>query len=430
MSKNNRFVIGGLIMKVLQWNNYTRKLENSDRIILGNRLNGKWLKISRECYEILELAIAQQWTDSILYDHLADEEDRGYFKNLLSHLYSAELIVESQPVVDLQIDIVITHRCNLSCIHCCVDANSLNEREYFDTKAMKTILKNVADCNPKTICLTGGEPLVRDDFEELLIYLGSIYSGDIRLMTNGTLISEKNVELISKYVSAVDISIDGVDEESCSKIRGKGVFDKVIHAVKLLQEQGLTELSLSMVLTKDNYPLRKKFIDLNNELGTFAAPRIFSPIGRGKNNSTELMPELDVLKEYEQSKLENISLENLHMCCCGALIKNYYIEYTGDILPCGLLTDQRYSIGNIMDINDLERYILQSEYKKQPGYKNWLKLQPENQEHCKDCNVNLFCWHCLHDLDLAIDSLESQHFDCSQIHGILNNLLWGDKNAN
>lgn len=48
MSKNNRFVIGGLIMKVLQWNNYTRKLENSDRIILGNRLNGKWLKISRE----------------------------------------------------------------------------------------------------------------------------------------------------------------------------------------------------------------------------------------------------------------------------------------------------------------------------------------------------------------------------------------------
>lgn len=47
-------------------------------------------------------------------------------------------------------------------------------------------------------------------------------------MTNGTLINEENASKLAKQFFSIDISLDGVDEENCAKIRGKHVFGKVI----------------------------------------------------------------------------------------------------------------------------------------------------------------------------------------------------------
>ena len=47
-------------------------------------------------------------------------------------------------------------------------------------------------------------------------------------MTNGTLITPKNVKEIVSQIDSIDISLDGADEESCAVIRGKGVFEKVV----------------------------------------------------------------------------------------------------------------------------------------------------------------------------------------------------------
>ncbi|KAA5807351.1 radical SAM protein [Thermoanaerobacterium thermosaccharolyticum] len=68
--------------------------------------------------------------------------------------------------------------------------------------------------NPKSIMLSGDEPMVRTDFFELLLYLKSIYNGNIILSTNGLLISEENVDILTKCVTSMSISLDGADEES------------------------------------------------------------------------------------------------------------------------------------------------------------------------------------------------------------------------
>ena len=52
-------------------------------------------------------------------------------------------------------------------------------------------------------------------------------------MTNGTLITPKNVKEIVSQIDSIDISLDGADEESCAVIRGKGVFEKVVSSIKL-----------------------------------------------------------------------------------------------------------------------------------------------------------------------------------------------------
>lgn len=412
-------------MRILKWNNYTRKLQNKNRVILGNRYNGQWIKLSEECYRILEDAVEKEFTDETLLDRFVDTTDRLYFKKLLDNMFKAGLIVEEQPANnELHIDVAITHRCNLSCNHCCVDADSMKEQDPMDTETIKNILQKVAGCEPKSICLTGGEPLVRNDFEELLVFLQSIYTGSIRLMTNGTLINHNNAKLIAKYISAVDISLDGVDEASCSAIRGKGVFERVINSVKLLQEYGVEDISLSMVLTRENIFLKDDFIDLNKKLGTLAVPRVFSPIGRGLKNASMLMPSLEVQQEKTNHNIKEISEENLHVCSCGALNKNFYINFKGDLFPCSLLDKEMYCLGNMMEIDSLKEFIDERQYCESVGYSNWKALQPDNHEYCRECNVNLFCWHCLHFLDLIGPDKMYFTAECKALKESLQEIVW------
>lgn len=411
-------------------NPYTRILAHENRVILGNRKNGQWLKISKECKDILEYAITQQMTDDDLLDCFEDTEDRRYFSELLNQGVNNELLTEnpSEPFKSPKIDIAITHRCNLACIHCCVDASSLAEKDVLSTSDLKELLYKVVACHPEGITFTGGEPLVRRDFFEILSYLHKIYSGEIRLMTNATLINSENVQTLCRYISAVDISLDGVDEESCAIIRGPGVFDKVIQAVRLLQKYGLNNISISMVMTKTHSHLYDKFIKLNKELGTRAVPRIFSPIGRGKKNARDLGFGGDRSLAFKNTSIEEQeeTLDDLHICRCGAIRETIYINYNGNIFPCGLAEKEEYNLGNIMEISDFRSYLEHKEYRSKKGYKNWLDLQPENYEHCKDCDVNLFCWHCLHQLDLLKDDPTLFQKECERKRMVLNEMIWGN----
>lgn len=414
-------------MRKMMWNRYTRVLKNKNKVILGNRHNGKWIKISKECYEILDLVISKEFADDKAISILEDADDKKYFLKLLDILYDAELLVEEQHTEEnLDVDIAITNRCNLNCKHCCVDANAIGLRDTLNTQELKNIIQKVVASNPKSICLTGGEPLVRTDFGEILRYLRNLFSGEIRLMTNGTLINEYFAKLISDNVDAVDISLDGIDENTCSKIRGKGVFDKVVYAISLLQGNGFENISLSMVLTKDNYPLRKKFALLNEKLGTRAVVRAFSPIGRGKQNSSILNPR-ECEKCVEHEKEWNKSSDDYHVCCCGAISKELYINAEGDIFPCGLLERSKYVLGNIRQINSFQEFVSKEHYKNSKGYENWLALQPENHEFCKDCNVNLFCWNCLHYLDLLEKNETYFNNECSEIQYHLRKVIWEDE---
>ena len=67
-------------------------------------------------------------------------------------------------------------------------------------------------------------------------------------------------------------------------MRGKGVFEKVISAIKLLKEENFNEIFLSMVIGDFNEGLQERFEELNQELGTQSVIRAFVPIGRGKEN--------------------------------------------------------------------------------------------------------------------------------------------------
>lgn len=124
------------------------------------------------------------------------------------------------------VSFAISNRCNLKCKHCMVNADSCAENEFFTTEEIKQAFRKIIEAKPENITVTGGEPLVRKDFLEIITYLRENFDGTIGLMTNATLLNEKNVDVIVSCVNNISISLDGANEETVSLIRGQMYFRK------------------------------------------------------------------------------------------------------------------------------------------------------------------------------------------------------------
>ncbi len=86
--------------KVIHFANTAKFLFNGDNTIVINRLNGQWIKIPRQCYEILLHCSDKGLNYSDLDDILADDEDRSYMAKLLEMLNSMGcLYIDCEPTL-------------------------------------------------------------------------------------------------------------------------------------------------------------------------------------------------------------------------------------------------------------------------------------------------------------------------------------------
>lgn len=401
---------------------------NETKVVLGNRQTGQWVRISKGVYDILKLGIENNFCLSKLMSSLYDDNDRDYIQNLYSRLCSIGIIEDNdnkQTFKNKIASIEMTHRCNLKCIHCCIDADGIiSENEDLSTEEMKCIFDKLIIWNPNYIMLSGGEPMLRKDFIELLLYLKSSYEGKIILSTNGTFINDKNVDILAKCAYKIDISLDGVDEESCSIVRGPGVFDKVINNVKLLKNTGFEKISLSMAVSDKNKHLETEFNKLNELLGTTPLVRAFTPVGRGKDNrnifSDKGIDEVYISEEF----LSDDYNKSFGICPCSAGKREVMIASNGDIYPCPSFMKSEYRLGNILKIESLDMLSIgNKDYSEQ--YRLLEMIDPQNYERCKDCKVNLFCWTCPGELEELKENKAAFEYRCKKVKPVLYKRVWG-----
>lgn len=407
-----------------RWNKGCKIVSNGKETIVSNESN--WLKISTECFDIIGEAIRNNCSMKEVLEAFEDLEDQNYFKVLVQKLQSFGALVASdyEEKNDINVYFVLTNRCNLKCAHCCVCANE--DEKDIDILSIEDILLTIdklIELNPFSITITGGEPLIRKDIFEILRYLSDNYKGKIFLMTNGLLLNKQNVLDVIPYVDHIDISIDGVDEETCSAVRGKGVFTKVLDVVDLLHKNNYFKISLSMVFGSNNKHLIETFEELNRKHNTTAIVREFAPLGRGKINS-----ELFVSKDKKViSPVLNESLEelrkNVYVGQCGAIENGFTIDYTGYIYPCSLLMKEKYILGDVRKIDDLKEWFENHAF-FEAGYRNFQNLIPMISQKCKDCNINIFCWDCLELMDRLSESPEKWEKRCKAQKKYLEPIVW------
>lgn len=140
-----------------------REIINGDKVIIANRDTGSWIRISRQCRDIVCTACEFSLKNSEILENLADDEDRIYINELLKKLKELGVIgdEEKEEVIDV-VYLLLTNRCNLKCIHCCADAADENSEVYrreMSTQEWTGIIDKIVEIEPGGIVLTGGEPL-------------------------------------------------------------------------------------------------------------------------------------------------------------------------------------------------------------------------------------------------------------------------------
>lgn len=414
---------------IYKFSKNSRIIVNKDKVVLANRETGKWTRISKQVYDILNDGIVNKLSINELKDNLYDDEDRNYMDVVFENLFDLGIInynnnSKNENFKNKIASFELTHRCNLKCIHCCIDADGIvSDKRDLTTKQVKEVLDKLIQWNPERIMLSGGEPMVRKDFFEILGYLKENYSGDIVLSTNGILINEANVNLLSKNLDQIDISLDGVDEQTCSIVRGPGVFNKVLNSIKLLKNTGFEKITVSMVVGNKNQYLENRFNELNKKLGTKPIIRQFDPIGRGFY-SKSIFTELG--KDAQDKDLKNNNDRMERICNCSAGVRELFIGYNGDIYPCPSFIQPKYFLGNLVEISNLNNLpSIKNKCVSEYDLLNILNL--EIYKECRECKVNLFCWKCPSILDeMKNRKLDIEH-RCKKMKPILYNSVWEEK---
>lgn len=158
----------------------------------------------------------------------------------------------------------LTRRCNLACKHCYAISSNREFPGELSTDEIYGVMDDLKAFRVPVLILSGGEPLLRQDIFEISKRAKDMgfYVG---LSTNGTMITEENVQAIaeSRY-NYVGISLDGIEETHDRFRRRQGAFKESLHGIRLCRDAGL-KVGVRFTLTQDNAQDLPKLIKLMDE---------------------------------------------------------------------------------------------------------------------------------------------------------------------
>jgi uncharacterized radical SAM superfamily Fe-S cluster-containing enzyme len=160
-------------MMLMRFCNGKRIIKHNNRVIINYKYNGQWIKLNLQCYQMIEDAVLNNKSKEEFLTDLCDDEDKNYMRKLFERMVNLELLFcDSNEIEDnniFNVTIALNSKCNLNCKHCCVDANETNIDNQFDIMVKR--LDKIITCKPKSIVLTGGEPLYYSEFVRVVNYI-------------------------------------------------------------------------------------------------------------------------------------------------------------------------------------------------------------------------------------------------------------------
>lgn len=161
------------------------------------------------------------------------------------------------------LDMELTERCNNNCRHCCInlpaDDACAKEKE-LATDEIREILKEAVTLGCLTARFTGGEPFLREDFEELYIFARKI-GLRVLIFTNATLINQHWIDLFSRIppLEKIEVSVYGMKKNSYEAVsRVAGSYEACWRGINLFLEHKIPFVVKS-ALFPHNKEERKEF---------------------------------------------------------------------------------------------------------------------------------------------------------------------------
>jgi cyclic pyranopterin phosphate synthase len=147
----------------------------------------------------------------------------------------------------------VTDRCDFRCAYCMpLDQAFLPKKDILSLEELEAIAVAFVRRGVTRIRLTGGEPLVRKGFPDLVRAIGRhLGSGleELTLTTNGSQLAAHAQALFAAGVRRVNVSLDSLDPARFTRITRKGRLEPVLEGVAAARAAGLA-VKINMVALK------------------------------------------------------------------------------------------------------------------------------------------------------------------------------------
>lgn len=314
----------------------------------------------------------------------------------------------------------ITGACNLKCRHCFMSAPHTKHGSP-STEQIMDVIDQFEECGIFNVDITGGEPLIREDFEQIVQELNK---RDIRIntiYTNGWLVNDKLLDMLEQngMHPSFQLSFDGIGQHDF--LRGvPGAEEKTIKALQILKAWSY-KVSCTMCLHKGNINTLRDTVKLLAESGVRSL-KCGSMMETGEWQSPEMKDlhltqeeELEIIEKYIPCYFDddaplNIMLkgafvyekgnpdgwgiyykrecsheEEDNMLSCPVLKESFYLGPDGCISPCQGMCDTDFAdaFPNLKE-RRLSDILRESEYVRL-SYATVGDVRRGNEE-CKSCD--------------------------------------------
>lgn len=267
------------------------------------------------------------------------------------------------------VSIITTYRCQMRCKMCDIWENPTDKQREISAKELEVLP------NFKFVNITGGEPFVRRDLEDIVEVMFR-KSPRIVISTSGWH-TERIFKLAEKHPNiGIRVSIEGLSQKN-DELRGReGSFDRGLRVLMTLKEMGIKDIGYGCTVSNHNSADMLWLYKLSRELGMEFATAAFHNSFYFHKDDNEITNKDEVIGNFHKLIEEllkenspkswyraffNLGLINYirgkpRMLPCEAGSANFFIDPYGEVLPCNGL-EERYwkeSMGNIREAADFD----------------------------------------------------------------------------
>lgn len=392
-------------------------LNKNNKVIILNKKNFSWIRMNESTYK--KYSSSKYELNNMLRKYNILENNDLNSKNCIN--------IKS-------IYFALTRKCNMSCEFCSMKSSpnvSIDDDLSID-EIKETILK-LKEINPRKIIITGGEPLIRKDFIELIGLFNEVFEpNQLILQSNGILLNNELIKSLSSKILRIDISIENIFEND-------KLYEDFCEKFECLKKENI-DIRFSFVINPDNKKYLEEAIDLSIKYNANIDIRLVSPVGYALENASCYLDEMDIILLYKE--LIEITIKKGYInkgifdlkdvplqpkSACGAYGRILSIYPDGNIYMCHSIPEESFNIGNIKN-NSWEEI----------SSKLNLKLNDENIENllfvdkislCKDCNIKYFCTGICAATRLYCNDIDRLTVSCDMTKILIEfNLFYYDKN--
>ena len=258
--------------------------------------------------------------------------------------------------------IIVTYRCPMQCQMCNIWKNPTQKEKEITLAEIKKLP------SVKFINITGGEPFVREDLEEI-IEICFQKSPRVVISTSGWF-EDRIIKMTKRFPNiGIRISIEGLSLKN-DELRGRnGGFDKGLRTLLRLKDMGIKDIGFGITVSNHNSADMLSLYQLSKSLGmefataAFHNSYYFHKEDNYITNQEEVCNDFKTLIEWQLKEkhpkswfrayfnmgLINYIHDNQRLLPCEAGLVNFFVDPYGEIYPCNGLEDKfwKESMGNI-----------------------------------------------------------------------------------